>query len=257
VQLERGQGIPTDQRMSFFLLNFGLPAQLGLLAIWSVRGTSPRLTKAAWLTVGSAVLLYLSEASVENRFAGESLGCNLLQVLSVVAGALVLTWLGIGRSADAGGEGRPLRWSLMEMFGWSIIVAVWAFAVRFGDFRILSSGDWWLWYGVSTLVPLAMLALFFGEVPPGTRVLRLMVMVLTLFLVYGVGRKHGAAILPNDVDSRMLLSYVCLLAFTQVIYLAVWWAVMRMDDTLAERRRVTATSREKLALFDPRTKEGE
>ena len=41
------------------------------------------------------------------------------------------------------------------------------------------------------------------------------------------------------------------MGITQITYIAAWWAVMRMDEVMAERLAVSAASRVELALYDP------
>ncbi len=234
-----------DEVLRFCLLNFGFPAQLSVLSIWAVMSRLNRLAKGAVLTFLLGVLLLLASATLETlNIRREFIAVSLLQSLVILGGAWVLKWCGYQAELDCvtSPSPEPFRISLVEVFGWSLVVALWSFAARHADFSIVAEYDWWLWFSCATLVPLAMIPAFLAKLQTGTRMLRLMVVYLLALLFYGLARKF----FPGELQA-----WIFTMAVTQIAYLTAWWAVMRMDQVLRERRAVSANSRAKLAIYDP------
>ena len=141
------QRIPASEGLAFFIYNYGLPAQMSALAIWAVLSPVHRLTKGAWLTLAGGLLLGMTWWVIESQYRGELVAFCFLQLVFVLVGVGVLRWLGwvAPLAAPSSDPSERFQFSLVEMFGWSIIVAFWSFAVRFADFAILQDGMWWIW----------------------------------------------------------------------------------------------------------------
>lgn len=251
-------GVRVSEGLAFFVYNYGLPAQISVLAIWAVLSRVHRLTKGAWLTLAGGMLLILTWWVIESEYRGELIAFCFMQLSIVLAGCVILKKLGWASelSEPVGDERKKFQFSLVEIFGWSIVVAFWAFAVRYADFSIfavrfanfdlLYQELWWIWLMCAVLIPLALVLVFFKPLPPGTRLLRLMVAYLFALLLYGVARLYDRGPLP---------SWAFAMAITQITYITAWWAVMRMDEVMGERRAVTNASRESLAIYNPKEQE--
>ena len=235
----------TSEGLAFFVYNYGLPAQISALAIWAILSRVHRLAKAAWVTLAGGMLLSMTWMVIQSEYRGELVAFCFLQLTLLLLGCAVLKKLGwiASLSEPLADEKGKFQFSLIEIFGWSIIIAFWSFAVRFADFGIVTQTDWWIWLLCAVLIPLVLAFAFFKTLQPGTRLLRLMVAYLFTLLLYGVARIYDQGPLP---------SWAFAMAITQITYITAWWAVMRMDDVMAERRAVTNASREALAIYDPK-----
>ncbi len=240
-------GVANDSRIEsnsgllFFVFNYGLPAQLSALAIWSVISHVHRLFRGALLTVAWGLLLLLTWSVIDTQYRREVVAFNFLQILSVLSCCAFLKYFAfIDEFSVFHLEKREtLRISLIEIFGWTIIVAVWAFAARFADFTIVRQAEWLIWILCAIVVPILATAVLFRRSSPPARLLRLVVIYLLTFLFY--------AIAWNGRLSALAVS----MSVTQLTYISAWWAMMRMDEAMQERRAIIAASREKLALYDP------
>jgi hypothetical protein len=65
---------------------------------------------------------------------------------------------------------------------------------------------------------------------------------LFTLIAYAIGKRF--------MDGPMPL-WALSMAVTQITYISAWWAVVRTDEVMQERRAVTADDRTKLAIFDP------
>ncbi len=243
----RNGAIQASEGLAFFVYNYGLPAQISVLAIWAVLSRVHRLVKAAWVTLAGGLLLLMTWWVIESAYRGELVAFCFLQLSLVLLGCIL--WLKLGwislLSETTDEVQEKFQFSLVEIFGWTIIVAFWAFALRFADFRIITQDLWWIWLGCAVLIPLCIVLVFFKQLLPGTRLLRLMVAYLFALVLYGIARIYDKGPLP---------SWAFAMAITQITYITAWWAVMRMDAVMVERKEVTAASRERLAIFDPSDK---
>ncbi len=236
--------LKATEGLAFFVYNYGLPAQISALAIWTVLSRVHRLVKAAWLTLAGGMLLLMTWWVIESEYRGELVAFCFLQLSLVLVGCVLLKQLGwIAKLTEPVTEEQErFHFSLVEIFGWTIIVAFWAFAVRYADFRIVTQELWWIWLLCAVLIPWVLVLVFFKPLQPGTRLLRLMVAYLFALVLYGIARIYDQGPLP---------SWAFAMAITQITYITAWWAVMRMDSVMSERKAATQASRERLAVFDP------
>ncbi|TWU29520.1 hypothetical protein [Bythopirellula polymerisocia] len=234
----------SSEGLAFFVYNYGLPAQISALAIWAVLSRVHRLAKAAWVTLAGGMLLVMTWLVIYSEYRSELVAYCFLQLMLVLVGCFFLEKFGwIAKlSEPMTDEKSRFQFSLVEIFGWTIIVAFWAFAVRFADFAIVTQKTWWIWLLWAALIPLVLAFAFFKPLQPGTRLLRLMVAYLFALLLFGIARIYDQGPLP---------SWAFAMAITQITYITAWWAVMRMDEVMGERRAVTTASREALSIYDP------
>lgn len=231
---------------SFFMFNFVVPGQLSVLAVWSVLGGGHRLMRAAVATVATCLLLFAVRGDLSDDARNLVVADYLLHVLSVVAAATIFQRLHLVTALTPDVEEAPdrFRFPLIEYFGWSIVVAIWAFMWRYTDLRQLQYEKyWWSWFGCS-IAPVVVLPLVFGKIQVGARILRLMVLYLLVLLGYALVRFTANLQGPFPAWATVMVS-------TQITYIAAWWAVMQLDAVMVERRRVTAASRQTLAHFEP------
>lgn len=235
----RSGGVGTAVDIWFYVWNYALPAQFSALGAWAVYGKSQRLVRGAWVTLAFGLLLVLTWYTVEEPYRGESVALHFLQIVSVMLAAGLFKLIGI-RPEPASGE--PIRFSLVEMFGWSMIVALWAFAVRFATTGFLIDAYWFLWAITATVAPILLVPVLFGDWSVARRMFMLFVLYLLAIAAYVVGSRYWNGPLPFWAFS---------MAITQMTYISAWWAVVRMDEVMQERRAISAASREKLEIFEP------
>jgi len=99
-----------------------------------------------------------------------------------------------------------------------------------------------VWIVAASLAPLLLVPVLFGRVSTGWRLLGFLGVYIVTFAAYGVSAKWMDGPLPLWAFS---------MAITQITYISAWWAVVRMDEVMQERRAVIASSEQKLALYDP------
>jgi hypothetical protein len=228
-----GEGAP------FYIYNFGIPAQFSALAIWAVMGKSHRLSRAAWVTLAFGSLLFLTWA-IEGWFSRESITSNFIQFFAALIGVGLLRAAGVGKPLDDTAD--SLRFSLVEMFGWTMVVALWAFALRFATANFIIDAYWWVWIVTASVAPLVVTPILFANLSLGSRPFALLALYLFTLIAYAIGKRF--------MDGPMPL-WALSMAITQITYISAWWAVVRTDETMQERRAVTAASNEKLKVFDP------
>jgi hypothetical protein len=237
---ERGADGSSAAGVWFYVWNYALPAQFGALALWAVYGATHRLAKGAWVTLAFGFLLVLTWYTVEGPYRAESVAFNFIQIFVVVCGAAFFKLCRIVSQPARHNE--SFQFSLIEIFGWTMIVALWAFAVRFASTGFLLDGYWALWIATATMAPLMLIPVLFSNSSPVARLVKLVGLYLLSFLAYVVGSRYMQGPLPLWAFS---------MAITQTTYISAWWAVVRMDEVMQERRAVTVASREELALYEP------
>jgi hypothetical protein len=226
--------------LRFYVWNYAIPAQFSCLAVWAIFGSSDRLTKAAWITLACGLLLALTWYTVEPSFRVETISFSFIQFFVVLVGVGFLRAVGLGRHLAETAE--PFRFSLVEMFGWSMVVALWAFALRFAGVNFIIDAYWWVWIVTASIAPLVITPILFANLSLGSRPFALLAVYLFTLIVYALGKRF--------MDGPMPL-WALSMALTQITYISAWWAVVRIDEAMQERRAVTAASIEKLKVFDP------
>jgi hypothetical protein len=237
-----GSALLEDSGLRFYLYNFGLPAQFSTLAVWGVMGKTHRLSRAAWIALAFGSLLLLTW-TVEGPFlSGESMAFNFIQFFTVLGGTAIWRACGLGRPAYV--ESRePIRFSLVEMFGWTIIVALWAFALRYALGGMIVDKYLIVWIAVASLSPVLLVPILYHQLTTVSRLLWLTSAYLLALLAYVIGQRYMNGPMPLWALS---------MALTQITYISAWWAVVRMDEAMQERRAVSKNARAKLAVFEPR-----
>ncbi len=229
-----------------WILSIGVPAQLSLAAIWAAISPIFRLTRGAVLTAAvylaflSAMLFGLSRQEVVLYFFAPT-----LVIWAVTLVLWLLGWLPGWRSRDADGNNtdlrilnqagnitdspsdenkgneetpepsRPWQFSLVELFGWTCIVALWAFAMHHANLVPYP----WSWLIRAVTVPLLMVLLLGG---PGSWPLRSGCVLAVSALILLVRGSLG-------------LGTVGLISSIPAIYLALWYVVRRLDGALGTR----------------------
>jgi hypothetical protein len=179
--------------------------------------------------------------TVEPGFRGESISFAFIQFFVVMAGAGFLKLCGV-RKATKASSGKSFQISLIEFFGWTMIVALWAFALRFSEELFMFDSYVMLWEGAASLAPLLLAPILFTQITTTWRLLGLLFVYLLSFAAYGFVAKLMEGPLPLWTLS---------MAITQVTYISAWWSVVRMDEVMKERRGIPESSREKLKAFEP------
>jgi hypothetical protein len=236
-----------DDGISFFLLNFALPAQVSTLGIWAVLSQIDRLTRFAWLTSAMAMMFILVWVSIgDERWSDPVKGYMVMHISILVVGTYVLRLSGLVNqfSIVARQHNNAFHFSLIELFGWTIIVSIWAFMIRFADFGldVPSDYDWLYWLVCSAVIPLTLVPSLERSLRPVRRITIISMALLAGALLYIFGRNFFPPPLPE---------WTLILSITQITYISAWWAVVRMDEVMQERRAVTDGARAKLAIFDP------
>jgi hypothetical protein len=225
----------------FYAWNCLIPAQISTLVVWGVFGKSYRLTKAAVVTFVGAAIVLVHWMTLSEIYFNESMFVNLLQISGVLIGSLAFRVCGLGKSTN--NDQQPLRFSLIEMFGWSMIVALWAFAFRSSAARFPVDDFTVIWTVATIAAPLSVIPALYGSMS-STRRLAAFLGSYAMVLVVG-----GAAY--NYYGNEPINTWAFIMTITQITYIAAWWAVMRMDEAMQERQAVSDASREKLKVFEP------
>jgi hypothetical protein len=244
VMLNSKPGAPSsnDETWSFYFWNMGMPAQFSVLALWSVFGNTHRLTKAACATAAFAILLGLIGLKFQPIFRGDIIAFSFIQFLTVLAGAACFRICGIGKVVQSANN--PMfRISLVEIFGWSLVAALWAFAIRYANEGLLIDKYFMAWVGMAAVVPLLLVPVLFSSISVTWRLITFTISILFAFVGYVITDRY----IPDNPISLWALT----MSVTQISYISAWWAVTRMDEAMQERQAISEASREKLKVFEP------
>jgi len=227
------------------ILSIGVPAQLSLAALWAATSPATRLARGATLTAAvylaflSALLFGLPRQQVILYFFAPTLvvwgGSLTLELAGLLPGwrpmdaattppqgtrsldPRLMESLGL-KVSDRSPEKRPWQFSLVELFGWTCVVALWAFAVRHADLAPYS----WSWLARAVVVPILLVVLLGG---PGFWWVRAGCVLSTLVLRLMLARSSVGIHLP-------LVSYMTLV---QAATLGLWCVVRRLDGSLGKK----------------------
>ena len=223
--------------------NFFVPAQLTAVALWAALAPQRRLVRAAVLTaaLGAAILAerwFYSSGSAAVTVAAfygvntllVALGAIFLRASGAIAGPLP--------RSDADGNGR--RVSLLELFGWTTVIALWACLMRLGQVqRIWQWDDYSFVLLNSTCVPLATAWQLH-------RANRLRWLGYLIFLIAATMLPFLLNLVLTAEYPRLGLGSLSLLNLMQVLAVGLWYAVDEVDQVINERKRVRRRSAEKL-----------
>jgi hypothetical protein len=238
-----GSVLAAETGLRFYVWNYAIPAQFSTLAIWAIFGRTHRLTKAAWVTLACGMLLAMIWYTVEPGFRGESISFSFVQFLAVMIATALLKLCGVGKHAKNTAD-EMFQFSLVEIFGWTMIVALWAFALRFGGVDFLVDKYWIAWIVAASVAPVLLVPILFNKLAPGARLFAMLGVYVAVFGAYALGARFMEGPLPLWAFS---------MAVTQITYISAWWSVVRMDEVMLERRAVAEANAEKLKVYDPHT----
>ena len=226
-----------DDYFPKLIITIGVPMQLSLVAIWAAISDRYRLMRGAVLTaaVYAAILAAMLFAFTRQEVAFYFLA-PVLAVWGVTLVMQLLGWLPgwnsrctIDCAADSyvlgptmsvmdsqngdeiSGKMRPWRFSVIEIFGWTCVVALWAYALH----HAILAPYKWTWLARAVMVPLLMVVLLGG---PGSWQLRCGCVGLVIGMLLLMQRTYGVVV----------LSVFYLIPTT---YLALWYAVRRLDGS--------------------------
>ena len=242
-----GSVLTDDSGLRFYVWNYALPAQFSCLAVWAIYGKTHRLAKAAWVTLACGLLLALTWWTVEPAFRVETISFNFIQFFAVLLGVALLRACGVG-AEPATDQPESLRFSLVEMFGWTMIVALWSFALRLAGVNFIIDAYWWVWIATAAIAPLVVTPVLFANVTLGSRPFGLLAVYLFALIAYAIGNRFMDGPLPFWALS---------MAITQITYISAWWAMLRTDEVMQERTAVTENARMKLSVYKPHEGETE
>ena len=187
--------------------------QVGALAIWTVTGRVHRLARGAGLIVATS-LLALFAIHGEPWYFQEWLALLAIYAAIVMAAVALITI--VRRIVSSKREQHEtLQTPLIELFGWTIVVAIASFGARFMDFQVLERG---LSKLPTTLTILAIPVIAEILHRPKFQPLHL----LTWLVFVGAACALGYS-LADRRFSPMLYA-------TQAAYLAVWMIVRSLES---------------------------
>jgi len=219
------------------VFHFGIPAQLSLVAIWGATGKSQRLTRGAVITL--TLFLAILVGRLFPFSWRDLLTFYLVHTLIVCCGTLILRLLGWLRRWPSlvDRKNEKFRYSVIEMFGWTTVVAIWAFAWH----HATADDDFYgLFLANLTGIPLVTIVLVCRS--NRWRYLALWMLVVYAIAILSVWFTTGRF----DSDAGFVLLWGNL---TQVTYLGIWYAVERLDLSMrSHQANVEKNSRTSLKL---------
>jgi hypothetical protein len=234
-----------DETWSFYFWNMGMPAQVSILALWSVFGNTQRLTKASCATAAFAILLGLIWLKFQPNFRGDIIAFSFIHFLAVLGGAACLRLGSVGK-ASRSATNAMFRISLVEIFGWSLVAALWAFAIRYANENLLIDKYFMAWVSIAALIPILLVPVLFSAISTTWRLIALSTSFLFAIVSY--------LIIDHYIPDNPIALWALTMAITQITYISAWWAVMRMDEAMQERQAISEASREKLKVFEPESR---
>ena len=197
-------------------------AQLSMVAAWAAIGISHRLARGAALTI--AVCLVTSFFFVSSFILWrELLTWFLLQGFVVWCATLMMRVAGLlkGWPSLAAKEKQIFQFPLIEMFGWTTIVAIWSLGMHYASRPTFFDSDWILIVPNWTLLPIIVVTAL------GLR----RAWWVRLLIVFGFA--IVIAFISADLSSGPMdrfLWYILLPAnLVQSGYLVLWYVVQHLD----------------------------
>ena len=205
-----------DDYFPKLIITIGVPMQLSLVAIWAATSDRYRLMRGAVLVIWGVTLAMRLLGWLPGWNSRCTSECAAVPSLWEPPPFLREPPMSAMESQDEDKtieKLRPWQFSVVELFGWSCIVALWAYALHHA---ILRPHPWGWWLARATMVPLLMVGLLGG---PGSWRLRCGCVGLVIGLMLFMQRAYGVAVL-----SAFYL--------IPVVYLALWYAVRRLDGKM-------------------------
>ena len=208
-----------------------LLGQTGALALWTVWGRGLRLARLSTLVVGTCLLAFVAGPHT-SLGRNQWLAILCIYTLIVYLGSLTIAAAGAyaSRSSPENGRGPAWQVSLIELFGWMILVAIASFAARSMEFHFLRNNTYIaLKVGAMVAVPLTLA----GGIRNG----------LTDFTRSKYYWFFFAAILTTTIvalprlEPRMGLGLI----LAQAGYLLTWVLVLQLDRAMTRHQSTDGT----------------
>jgi len=215
--------------------------QLAAMAIWVVRGRIHRLARASCLVVTTSLLAYLIEVVPSSTLPWAVFYTGYAFLIVIVTLLSDLTRHRRREKSSSDKWARRWKISLMECFGWTIVVAMASFSARGMEFYFLRRETFAMIVALSA-VPSCMALLIRTDLRDvrATRALGISLIIIIAAYYSATGQPSGE-----------------FTTFIQAAYLVLWMAVLGMDDVLSCARNVGKSNQEKnphvdvLRLFEP------
>lgn len=227
----------TDATMIAWM--FLVPPQLNVLAVWAVIGEVDRLTRAAVVTVtlffATLVTFYVSDPHFP-QFWNDFLAYFMAHIPLVALATFALQKLKKWEALVSKNRKAKFQVSIMELIGWTFIVAIWAYAARLVPWSSLGF-EW-----IPLLITFAGNAMF----------------PIALCGYPKSSRNRFAMILPAAAGG-ILLADITLAAgepnmvmfFIHSSYLGLYFVLLAMDEETRQRRAAPKNSDETSSPTDP------
>ena len=194
--------------------------QVGCSAIWAVTGKAHRLARAGGLLaiIGLLALLFPASHGLGLQYSVAYIFGPYAALVVVILAACRLVMSLYNRGATESRRLDQWRFPVVELFGWTIVVAVACLFGRTIDFEFLLDQGFWAMLVWATTVGLAWLLL------RGNIVRHLVLRLILLAL--------GAFAMASVLDRYELLAGfpAGVIAMGQVMYVAAWLAICRLDE---------------------------
>ena len=227
-----------DDYFPKLIITIGVPMQLSLVAIWAATSDRYRLMRGAVLTAAVYAAIFVAKLfSLSRQEAAPYFLIPILAIWGVTLAMRLLGWLpgwssrcstervtapsvweptrsAVGSLDVSETIGKPETWRfpVVELFGWSCMVALWAYALHLAILK----PQWTWWLARAVMVPSLMVVLLGG---PGSCYLRSGCVGLVIGMMLFMQRTYGVGVLT-------------VFYLIPATYLALWYAVCRLDGSL-------------------------
>ena len=205
-----------------------LLGQTAALAYWAVWGTGQRLARVSTMVVATCLIgLATGGYALLNRY--QWMTVLFTYTVCIYAASTFMASTTRYLSKKKGPSEQQANWqiSLIEMFGWTILVAIASFAGRSMDFRFLQSNDHVIAKIAAMLVlPLCLAGAIRSRLDSLTQSRRYWT-CFTILLV-------SLVIAFREIEPRIALPLI----LSQVGFLMSWFTVMGMDRLMREAKAI-------------------
>jgi len=200
--------------------------QVAAMAFWAVNGQTHRLARGAWLVTTLGIAAYLGSYVILGGL-GDGLAFFAMYTSILIFVALLTNMIRYYSSENRKSDTAIGRWqiSLIELFGWTTVVAIASFGGRHMDFdvfRVMSSQHWWL--NATLLVVPVFFTLFVK------RDLRDLNVVTAFLITAAFGGVVGFYWWTGEG------SEIAWLILAQTAYLLSWFFVSGLDSRMREAK---------------------
>jgi hypothetical protein len=213
-------GCVKDSNSTWF--NIILWAQLYVISGWAAVTQAHRLTRGSVLILAPlapALVTYATQRTPDETAFVLSYDLMLVGLVFVATRALVYVVRAIGPSKRP--DGRPWQISVVEMFGWTIVVAIGSWAVSMSKLPEIEQVGW-IWETLASIIPASiMMALFLAPRPRHDR-------ASLLISIAGVMAFYAAANVLGNLNNNDHWVFTGMFG-----YVALWIMVVRLDEHAA------------------------